>query len=144
VSWGDVATAFYTTGIPNVETYLEATPQLRASLLAARAFGLLLGTPLAQTWMNALADMRREGPSHEERAAARCVIVAEVADPGGGRAVSRLHTPEAYTATALCATRVAAHVQKGDLEPGFQTPGRLFGPDFVMGLPGMHREDLDA
>jgi short subunit dehydrogenase-like uncharacterized protein len=143
VSWGDVATAYYTTGIPNVETYLEATPQLRASLLGVRAFGRLLGTPLWQTWMKALADMRREGPSDAERAAAGCVIVAEAAGPRGGRAVSRLHTPEAYTTTALCAVRVAAHVLKGDLEPGFQTAGRLYGPDFVMGLPGMHREDVD-
>lgn len=143
VSWGDVVTAYYTTGIPNLETYLEATPQLRASLLAVRAFGLLLGMPFSQTWLNAIADMRPVGPSDEERAASGCVIAAEIVDPDGGRAFARLHTPEAYTTTALCAARIAAHVQKGDLEPGFQTAGRLYGPDFILGLPGVHREDVN-
>lgn len=142
VSWGDVATAYFTTGIPNVEAYLEATPQLRASLLSIRAFGRLLGTPLWQAWMKAFADTRPEGPTDAERAAGRCVIVAEAVDGAGARAVSRLYTPEAYAATALCATRVVAHVLKGDLEPGFQTPGRVYGADFVLRIPGMHREDL--
>jgi short subunit dehydrogenase-like uncharacterized protein len=142
VSWGDVATAYYTTGIPNVETYLEATPQLRASLLSIRAFGRLLGTPLWQTWMRALADMRPEGPTDAERAAAGCVIVVEATDASGRRAVSRLHTLEAYTTTALCAVRVASHVLKGDLEPGFQTPGRVYGANFILTLPGVRREDV--
>jgi short subunit dehydrogenase-like uncharacterized protein len=26
--------------------------------------------------------------------------------------------------------------------PGFQTPAKAFGPDFVLGLPGVAREDL--
>jgi hypothetical protein len=30
VSFGDVATAYYTTGIPNISVYLESTPWLQA------------------------------------------------------------------------------------------------------------------
>ena len=29
-----------------------------------------------------------------------------------------------------------------DVEPGFQTPGRHFGPDFVLSVAGVVREDL--
>jgi hypothetical protein len=33
-------------------------------------------------------------------------------------------------------------VLAGDLEPGFQTPARVYGSDFVLGIPGVVREDL--
>jgi short subunit dehydrogenase-like uncharacterized protein len=70
------------------------------------------------------------------------VIVVEAEDGCGGRAVSRLRTPEAYTFTGMSALAVAQRVLAGDLEPGFQTPGRVYGPDFVLSLPGTTREDL--
>jgi len=36
ISWGDVSSAFYTTGIPNIDVYFEATPLLRGMLMASR------------------------------------------------------------------------------------------------------------
>lgn len=35
-------------------------------------------------------------------------------------------------------------VLKGDREIGFQTPARVYGPDFVLPFTGVSREDLDA
>ena len=29
-------------------------------------------------------------------------------------------------------------------QPGFRTPSMLFGPDFVLGLPGVERTDEEA
>ena len=60
-----------------------------------------------------------------------------------GLKTARLHTSEAYTFTATASAHVARRVLAGDFEPGFQTPGRVFGPDFVLSLPGVSREDLD-
>jgi short subunit dehydrogenase-like uncharacterized protein len=142
VTWGDVASAYYTTGIPNIETYFETNPALRAALRLSRFFGPLLATPLWQTWLNAHADMRPEGPSDAQRAARFAVIVAEAAGGGGRRAVSRLRTPDAYTFTARCAVGVARRALDGDLEPGFQTPARVYGPDLVLAFPGVSREDV--
>ncbi len=141
VSWGDLATAYYTTGIPNVEVYFEATPWVRAMLTSTRWLGWLYATPPWQRWLKANADLLPEGPTPDERAAVTMVIVAE-ADDDGRRAIARLRTPEAYTFTGASAAAVAARVLAGDAEPGFQTPGRHFGPDFVLALPGVGREDL--
>jgi short subunit dehydrogenase-like uncharacterized protein len=144
MAWGDVACAYYTTGIPNVETYLEATPQLRATLVATRALGRVTGTSFWQTFVQSLADLLPETPLGAERNDHEVVVVAEAVDARGRGARARLHTPDPYTTTALCAVRIAARVLAGDWEPGFQTPARVYGADLVAGLPGVRREELAA
>lgn len=144
VTWGDLASAYYTTGIPNIETYFETNPSLRSALQLSRLFGRALTTPVWQTWLNAYAQMRAEGPSEEQRASRFTVIVAEAEAAGGRRAVSRLRTPDAYTFTSLCAVDVAHRALEGDLEPGFQTPARVYGADFAIRFPGVSREDVSA
>jgi short subunit dehydrogenase-like uncharacterized protein len=142
VTWGDVATAYHTTGIPDIEVYFEDTALLRAMLLTGRTFGPLLQVPLAQSWMKAHAQVFPEGPTAAERAAHRCVIVAEAETRAGRRWTSRLHTPEAYSLSAQTAAAIAGRVLGGDVEPGFQTPARVYGPDFVLQFDGVTREDL--
>jgi len=142
ISWGDVSTAYYTTGIPNIEVYFEATPLLQVMLLASRYLGGMLSTGLWQTWLKTWADILPEGHSEEERAASAMVIVAEADDGAGRRVCARLRTPEAYTFTAITAAAIARRVLRGDLEVGFQTPARLYGPDFILAFAGVDREDL--
>ena len=77
-----------------------------------------------------------------KRAARRTVIVVEATDERGGLAVSRLFGPESYTFTALTAPPIVERALGGDLEIGFQTPGRVYGPDFVLPLEGVEREDV--
>jgi len=142
VSWGDVATAWYTTGIPDVTVYVEATPLMRSVIAASRWFGWTVASGPWQAWLKAHADLLPDGPTAEERAARRMVVVAEAEDGRGGRAVARITTPEAYTFTATAAAAIVRRVLDGDVEPGFQTPARVYGADFVLGFPDVVREDL--
>jgi short subunit dehydrogenase-like uncharacterized protein len=142
VTWGDVATAFYSTGIPNIEVYFEETATFRAMLLGGRTFGPLLQTPVAQAWLKAYAQWSHEGPTLAERTVHTCVIVAEAQSRSGRRWISRLRTPEAYSFSAQTAPAIAQQVLRGDVESGFQTPGRVYGPDFVLHFAGVAREDL--
>jgi short subunit dehydrogenase-like uncharacterized protein len=103
VGWGDVASAWYTTGIPDIEVYFEATASLEGMVAANRWLGWLLRTPASQAWLKACADLLPEGPTPEDRAAHDMVLVAEVEDDDGRRASARLTTPEAYTMTAMTA-----------------------------------------
>jgi len=143
VTWGDVATAFYTTGIPNIEVYFEETAPSSAMLLAGRAFGPLLQLPLAQRYLKAHAQLFPEGPTATERAVHTCVIVAEASTRDGRIATSRLHAPEAYTMSAQTAAAIAERAIRDDVEPGFQTPARVYGADFVLQFDRVAREDLD-
>jgi short subunit dehydrogenase-like uncharacterized protein len=143
VSWGDVATAYYTTGIPNIETYVEATPLVQGTLSGARYLGWLLRTAPCQVMMRAATDLLPEGPQDEERAAARMTIVAEAEDGRGRRARARLRTPESYSFTGVTAAAIARRALAGDVEAGFQTPARVYGSEFVLGFGGVAREDLE-
>jgi short subunit dehydrogenase-like uncharacterized protein len=144
VTWGDVATAFHTTGVPNLEVYFEETPTFRAMLLTGRTLGPWLQVPATQAWMKAHAALFPEGPTATERAVHTCVIVAEAETRSGHRTVSRLHTPEAYSFSAQTASAIIERVLRGDLETGAQTPARVYGADFVLQFDRVTREDLDA
>jgi short subunit dehydrogenase-like uncharacterized protein len=143
VSWGDVVTAHHTTGIPNVEVYFEATQPVRAFQLFARSVGMFPpAAALSQLWARPLAERQPDGPTAEERKSRRAVIVAEAENAAGRRVASRASTPEVYTFTSACASAVAERVLAGKLEPGFQTPGRLYGEAFVESLEGVIVEDI--
>jgi len=56
---------------------------------------------------------------------------------------ARLTTADGYDFTALAAVAIAERVIAGVFEPGFQTPGRVYGADFVLSIDGTTRIDLD-
>jgi short subunit dehydrogenase-like uncharacterized protein len=70
------------------------------------------------------------------------VFWGEVTDEAGGRAESRLHGPEGYTLTMLTALAAVEKALSGSSPAGFQTPSKAYGPDFVLGIEGVKREDL--
>jgi short subunit dehydrogenase-like uncharacterized protein len=141
VSWGDVVTAYYTTGVADIEVYFDTTPQLRTMVMADRLWGRWLSGSLWQTLLKAQADLLPSTPPSEghERTA---VIVAEMQNGRGHRAISRLRTPEAYRLSGMTAATIAQRALRGDLEIGFQTPARVYGADFILSFPGVAREDL--
>ena len=55
--------------------------------------------------------------------------------------MSWLRGPEGYTLTVLAALAVVERVAAGGAPLGFQTPSMAYGPDFVLGLEGVIRQD---
>lgn len=139
VSWGDLVTAPLTTGAREVETYFELTPPVSAVLQANRQFGWAYRMPWVQSMLERQAALWSAEPSAEEMTTRRATVVVEGEDDLGQRVVSRLVTPEAYTLTQATATAITLRVAAGDVEPGFQTPGRLFGADFILRFSGVTR-----
>jgi short subunit dehydrogenase-like uncharacterized protein len=142
IPWGDVVTAYHSTGIGNIEVYIAAPWSTRVGATLSRPFGWLLRTRFVQGWMRRQVMAGPRGPSEEERARGSCVLWGEVVDDRGGRAVSRLRGPDGYTWTVTCALAVLERVLAGVVGPGFQTPALAFGPDFVMSQPGVERVDV--
>jgi short subunit dehydrogenase-like uncharacterized protein len=140
IPWGDIATAFHSTGIPNIDVFLAAPLALRVALRASRLVRPLLGRPLLQGFL--LGRVRRlpPGPSVEERAGGRCYLWGEAHD-AAARVVARLQTPEAYALTAETALAACRKVLAGEAPVGFQTPAMAYGPDFVLEVPGVIRTD---
>jgi short subunit dehydrogenase-like uncharacterized protein len=140
VSWGDLVTAYYSTGVPDITVYFEATPSLRFALAASRSAQYWRDRRFAADVANVLAEMvNGEPPAH----ATEVTILAEV-EGAGVRRRALLRTPGVYEVTTQAAFAVIERVLRAQAEPGFQTPGRLFGPDFVLSLPRVTRSDLTS
>jgi short subunit dehydrogenase-like uncharacterized protein len=141
IPWGDVATAFYSTGIPNIEVFTAASLSLRLAARASRYLGRLLASPFVQGHLKRRIQAGPPGPTAEERAQGRTFLWGEAADGAGRKVVARLRAPESYTLTAQAALAIVARVLAGEAPAGFQTPARAYGADFVLGLEGVSRED---
>jgi short subunit dehydrogenase-like uncharacterized protein len=141
IPWGDVATAFYSTGIPNIEVYMAAPLRLRLAARASRYLGWLLGSGFVQRYLKRRIQAGPPGPTEEERARGRSWLWGEVSDATGRRVVSRLRGPEGYTMTVRASLAIVERVLAGEAPAGFQTPARAYGPDFALGLEGAIRED---
>jgi short subunit dehydrogenase-like uncharacterized protein len=141
IPWGDVVTAFYSTGIPNIEVYMAAPWRRRVAARLTRKMGWLLNTTWVQRFLKRKLRAGRPGPTADERARGETIIWGEVTDAAGGKAEARVHGPDGYTFTVRTALAVVAGVLAGDWRPGFQTPAMLFGPDFAM-VEGVTRTDV--
>ncbi len=143
VSWGDVATAWHTTGIDEITVFFEEVGPVKALAGLHPFVRWVLSTPLGQRYLKAEIDKRPPGPTPEERARSFAVILGEARARAGQVVRSLLTTPEGYTLTAMTTLEIARRVcEEGAAVPGFQTPARVFGPDFVLAFPGCERKDL--
>jgi short subunit dehydrogenase-like uncharacterized protein len=138
-AWGDVVTAYVSTGIPTVETYLEMPPAKRAALRAANALMPLVRQPHVQTLLKRLAG-RAPGPSATRMREGRSVVWGEVTDARGRRLAARLEGPEAYAFTVVAALAAVERLLAGGVPSGALTPALAFGADFATSLPGVTLE----
>jgi short subunit dehydrogenase-like uncharacterized protein len=142
IPWGDVSTAWHSTGIPDVEVYMAMPAALRRLLALSRLAAPLLATGPVRRFAAARARGGAAGPDAAARAAGASLLWGEAVADDGRRAEARLRGPEGYTLTALAAVHLAAKVLDGAAPAGFQTPSRAYGADVVLELPGVERVDV--
>ncbi len=135
IPWGDVSTAFYSTGIPNITVY-AALPEANLKLLkASRYFGWLLKTKLVQNYLQ--KRLPADGPSDAERAEGKTYLWGEASDASGNRVEARLICPEGYATTVLTALAVAGKIADGNFRAGFQTPAGCYGANLILEIEGV-------
>jgi short subunit dehydrogenase-like uncharacterized protein len=142
IPWGDVSTAFYSTGIPNIEVYAAAPAAMRAMMVVSRHLGWLLGSQPVQHFLKDRIKKQPPGPSDAERASGESLVWGEVEDASNQKKQSRIRCPEGYTLTAMTALAIAERAVAGDARVGFQTPSLAYGADFITEFEGVVREDL--
>jgi short subunit dehydrogenase-like uncharacterized protein len=140
--WGDVSTAYHSTGIGNIEVYTGASGMQLTVARASRFLGPVLASGPVQSLLKRWVRSRPAGPGAAERAQGRTWLWGEVWDGEGRRAAARQAGPDGYTFTTLTALLIMERVLRGEAAPGFQTPAKAFGPDLVLEVPGVTREDL--
>ncbi len=142
VPWADTFTAPRSTGVSEVATYLVSGAVFRLLVRVAPHVAPLLRSPRIREVVASFMAEGEAGPSPEQRAARRSVVVGEATDAAGRRIAARQRHPDPYTFTALAAIEIAERALRGEAPPGWQTPATAYGPDLVLALPGVEREDL--
>ncbi|GIG56486.1 saccharopine dehydrogenase [Longispora fulva] len=128
IPWGDLATAYRSTGIPNITTY---------TVLPGGA-GLgpgLLRLPGARAVADRLVRSTMSGPSAATRASTRTEVWGEVSAPDGSTVSDTLVTPNPYDLTADAVLRAVPRM--AGLAAGAYTPATAFGAGFVLELDGV-------
>lgn len=121
LSFGDLVTAWHSTGIPNIAMFVH---------LSGEAFpeGDLAQLP--------------DGPTPEEREAHRACAVVEVLGVDGVIARSVIETVNGYSYTPLAAVEAARRVLEGERLLGLATPARVFGGGFAESIQGTQITDF--
>ena len=140
IPWGDVSTAYYSTGIPNIEVFTVVPPSNLKMMKMSRYLGWLLATGPFQSYLQKKIPMG--GPSDAERAKGKTLMWGEATDADGNRVESRLQGPEGYTLTAIAALNIAEKILAGNFMPGYQTPAKAYGAGLVMEIEGVSRQDV--
>lgn len=136
IPWGDVSTAFYTTGIPNIEVFTATTPQ---AVQRMRRANLLRGL-LRQRWIKELMKFRIERrvrpPDQTQRDSNPSFVWGEARNAAGQTKTARLRTANGYSLTVAASLGILDRLLTQPRVAGFATPSSLVGADFVTTLPG--------
>lgn len=136
VPWGTISTAYYSTGIENIETYVTLPDLAVQALRWGRPLVPLVSARPLRTVLEAVVDRFVSGPTPDERTRSTTRLWGEVIGEDGA-AVAKLTTPEIYEFTATTAVESARRVLEDDVEHGFQTPVTAFGPEYVTEFDGV-------
>jgi short subunit dehydrogenase-like uncharacterized protein len=134
IPWGDVSTAFHTTGIPNIRVYSAQSLKAIRRLRWMRRFMPLLRIGALRKLALKYAD-RRTGPNAEERAQAHIDLWGRVRNVRGEEVSMTMRVPEGYTFTVDSAIAAVEGVLAAPRAGAF-TPARYFGAEFVRTIPG--------
>lgn len=143
IPWGDVSTAYRTTGIPDIEVYVPVSPRALAGVRRLGRLGWLLRRKSVQALLKWRIRRAPAGPTAEERARTSVCVWGEARNPAGRIVTARVRVPNGYTVTRDAAIAVARELLRSGAKPGFTTPSRLMGAGFVSTLPGAKQISLE-
>jgi short subunit dehydrogenase-like uncharacterized protein len=143
IPWGDVATAYFTTGIANIEVYVPASPRAVARMRRLDRLRPLLRLPPVRALVGRIAARNNPGPSRKERDSERTWVWGEARNDSGDVRTGRLTTTNGYRLTidgVLMAVRALLVRPPGG---GYFTPSQLLGTRCVERLPGCSAIKID-
>lgn len=138
IPWGDVFTAYITTGIPDIEVYLTASPRTIASARRLNWIRPLLRFGAVTRFMQRRVAASLKPPSAEARARTNCHVWGEAIAADGRAARIEIETPNGYDLTVTAALGVVERLLSArEDRSGYLTPSQLMGSRYVLSLPGV-------
>jgi len=135
IAWGDLATAWFSTRIPNIETYVKVPFAIAVAGPALNWVRPLLTSAPGQAVLHRLAK-RSAGPNEEELRTGRSRLWGQVSNAAGERRTARLETANGYWLTVNGTLMAVQFLLKNAPPGGYYTPSMLMGARCVEQLPG--------
>ncbi len=142
IPWGDISTAWRSTGIPNIEVYTGATNSMIANAKRSNYLNWLLRRRWVKDYLLKQIDKKPAGPSDEKREGGRSFLWGKVKDAKGKECISRIETLSGYSLTAHTAVLIAQKIIAGNFKAGYQTPAMAYGADLIMEVENTKRIDI--
>jgi short subunit dehydrogenase-like uncharacterized protein len=136
IPWGDVSTAFYSTGIANIRIYTgvpkgaATTAKIMSPLMAVTKLGFI------QNFLKAQIEKKVTGPNEQERAEGSMNLWGKVTNAAGVSKEAYLDVSEGYGFTVMASLEVAERIMRDGIKAGSLTPSMAFGGNFVTELAG--------
>jgi short subunit dehydrogenase-like uncharacterized protein len=137
IPWGDISTAYRSTGIRNIEVHMAVKDQDLERLRKAEGIRWLLSIPFVRTLLQKYIARTFKGPGDEERQSGKVSLWGEVENDTGHRERLTMQTPNGYSLTAAAAMAAVGRVLSARPNAGVYTPIEAFGSEFALTLPGV-------
>lgn len=135
ISWGDICTAFYSTGIPNIEVLTGSSEDQVKKMKWMNRLKPILSWRWVKNFLQKQIDKKPAGPSEERRKKGEMYLYGKISD-GSSSKEMRINTPNGYTLTATAAVLIAKKIMEGDFKAGYQTPSTAYGKDLIFEIEG--------
>ena len=138
IPWGDVATAYYSTGIPNITVYTPRTQKGIDKIKRQRKWLFIMKLGIVQNFIKNKLDKKivNGGDSDEKRTQSKMWVWAEVKNDSGQLYSGKFQVANGYDVTGFGAMAIAKYLLEKELAGGYYTPSKLMGPDILDSLPG--------
>ena len=135
IPWGDVSTAHFTTGIPNIEVYTA----VKLKVYRMMKFQLLFNWLLRMEWVKRIIRKkiknRPAGPDDEMRNKSKSLVWGEANNAKGEKISAYFSCADGYTLTALSSLIITKKILEGHYKTGYQTPASCYGENLVKEIP---------
>jgi short subunit dehydrogenase-like uncharacterized protein len=136
IPWGDVSTAYFTTGIPNIEVFVGGPPGFAKQMRQLNALRFLLRRRFVRWLIKRAAARRGRGPDQTERECNPTEVWGEVVNTAGKKKIAHLRTANGYVVTVHASLAILNRLLEHPVPFGYTTPAKLMGANFVESLPG--------
>ncbi len=136
IPWGDISTAWRSTGIPNIEVYSGVPDSTIRLAKLSKWFNWLLRKRWVKNYLRKKVDARQPGPDEQKLSTGKSYLWGSVRDDKGRVVEARLKTVSGYLLTSKTAALIASKIVSSKVLPGFYTPAQYFGEQLIFEVEG--------
>ena len=130
-----MASAYYSTGIKNIEVYMAMPPAQVRMMRRVRWLLPLAALGPVQNFIRRRIERTLPGPNEQELLQSRACFWGRAEDTAGRVVEATLSTMGGYTLTVHTSLIFVAAALAGRLPTGFATPSRALGNDVILQAP---------